>query len=258
MKKLYASLLSLSSFFLCSPLTSKADILSLEVLDSLSQRQKATSIRELREAQAAADAAAATISGLDNLPIYMDVDPGEISYQSGVSRSGAKTYSVPIFTAPSVGAKPTIALSYNSQSIQEGVAGVGWNIVGASAINLVNRTLYFDNDICAVDFSNPNTYALSLDGDRAISGTTLMGKVRITPKYNNDNVLISFDALMPDGEGQHLDCQIIRRPKLPIQFYLTPMHWGTVWIILIVCLGTYIFLLKSLTEGEQRTAILII
>lgn len=199
MKKLYASLLSLSSFFLCSPLTSKADILSLEVLDSLSQRQKATSIRELREAQAAADAAAATISGLDNLPIYMDVDPGEISYQSGVSRSGAKTYSVPIFTAPSVGAKPTIALSYNSQSIQEGVAGVGWNIVGASAINLVNRTLYFDNDICAVDFSNPNTYALSLDGDRAISGTTLMGKVRITPKYNNDNVLISFDALMPDG-----------------------------------------------------------
>lgn len=121
MKKLYASLLSLSSFFLCSPLTSKADILSLEVLDSLSQRQKATSIRELREAQAAA-----TISGLDNLPIYMDVDPGEISYQSGVSPSGAKTYSVPIFTAPSVGAKPATALSYNSQSI----AGVGWNLVG--------------------------------------------------------------------------------------------------------------------------------
>mgnify|MGYP000613020379 FL=1 len=87
MKKLYASLLSLSSFFLFSPLTSKADILSLEALDSLSQRQKATSIRELREAQAAADAAAATISGLDNLPIYMDVDPGEISYQSGVSPS---------------------------------------------------------------------------------------------------------------------------------------------------------------------------
>ncbi|WP_232518222.1 SpvB/TcaC N-terminal domain-containing protein [Porphyromonas gingivalis] len=162
MKKLYASLLSLSSFFLCSPLTSKADILSLEALDSLSQRQKATSIRELREAQAAADAAAATISGLDNLPIYMDVDPGEISYQSGVSPSGAKTYSVPIFTAPSVGAKPAIALSYNSQSIAGGIAGVGWNLAGASSINLVSKTLFFDNDVCAIDFSSPNKYAYTL------------------------------------------------------------------------------------------------
>lgn len=222
MKKLYASLLSLSSFFLCSPLTSKADILSLEVLDSLSQRQKATSIRELREAQAAADAAAATISGLDNLPIYMDVDPGEISYQSGVSPSGAKTYSVPIFTAPSVGAKPTIALSYNSQSIAGGIAGVGWNLVGASAITLVNRTLYFDGYSCAADFSAPSTYAFSLDGDRVITGTTLKGKVRIKPKYNDD-ILVSFDVLMPDGGRATFglpDDNATTRASYPISSYV--------------------------------------
>ncbi|KGN70846.1 hypothetical protein HR09_00575 [Porphyromonas gulae] len=209
MKKLYASLLSLSSFFLCSALTSKAEILSMEVLDSLSHRQKATSIRELREAQAAANAAAATISGLDNLPIYMDVDPGEISYQSGVSPSGAKTYSVPIFTAPSVGAKPTIALSYNSQSIAGGIAGVGWNLAGASSINLVSKTLFFDNDVCAIDFSSPNKYAYALDGDRLLTNPsdpiateypymTRNGRVRVKPIFNG-NALLYFIALLPDG-----------------------------------------------------------
>lgn len=223
MKNLYASLLSLSLIFLCSPLTSKAGILSMEVLDSLSQRQKATSIRELREAQAAANAAAATISGLDNLSIYMDVDPGEISYQSGVSPSGAKTYSVPIFTAPSVGAKPTIALSYNSQSIAGGVAGVGWNLVGTSAITLVNRTLYFDGYSCAADFSAPSTYAFSLDGDRVITGITLKGKVRIIPKYNNDDVLVSFDVLMPDGGKATFglpDDNATTRASYPISSYV--------------------------------------
>ena len=33
---------------------------------------------------------------------------------------------------------------------------------GASSINLVSKTLFFDNDVCAIDFSSPNKYAYTL------------------------------------------------------------------------------------------------
>ena len=57
---------------------------------------------------------------------------GEVPLQYGVSGSGARTYSVPILTAPDVKYAPSLSLSYNSQG-GHGYGGYGWDIGGLSA-----------------------------------------------------------------------------------------------------------------------------
>jgi hypothetical protein len=66
--------------------------------------------------------------------------PGKLAGQFNVSPSGAATYSIPIQVPPGIGGlEPKISLEYNSQA-GSGVAGVGWNIGGLSAITRCPQT----------------------------------------------------------------------------------------------------------------------
>lgn len=92
---------------------------------------------------------------------------GKIPFTEGVTPTGGKTYAVPIVTAPCKGQAPQVAITYNSQG-GNGTAGYGWNVTGASAINVVGKTIHYDGQTAAVDLSNPAECAFALDGVRLV------------------------------------------------------------------------------------------
>lgn len=92
---------------------------------------------------------------------------GKIPFTEGVTPTGGKTYAVPIVTAPCKGQAPQVAIAYNSQG-GNGTAGYGWNVTGASTINVVGKTIHYDGQTAAVDLSKPAECAFALDGVRLV------------------------------------------------------------------------------------------
>lgn len=95
---------------------------------------------------------------------------GKIPFTEGVTPTGGKTYAIPILTAPCKGQAPQVAIAYNSQG-GNGTAGYGWNVIGASAINVVGKTIHYDGQTAAVDLSKPAECAFALDGVRLVRNT---------------------------------------------------------------------------------------
>ena len=95
---------------------------------------------------------------------------GKIPFTEGVTPTGGKTYAIPILTAPCKGQAPQVAIAYNSQG-SNGTAGYGWNVTGASAINVVGKTIHYDGQTAAVDLSKPAECAFALDGVRLVRNT---------------------------------------------------------------------------------------
>lgn len=95
---------------------------------------------------------------------------GKIPFTEGVTPTGGKTYAIPILTAPCKGQAPQVAIAYNSQG-GNGTAGYGWNVTGASAINVVGKTIHYDGQTAAVDLSKPAECAFALDGVRLVRNT---------------------------------------------------------------------------------------
>ncbi|GGF25584.1 RHS repeat-associated core domain-containing protein [Flavobacterium limi] len=90
-----------------------------------------------------------------------------------ISNSGTPTYKVPIALPPGIkDVAPQVALTYNGSSVQ-GLAGMGWNIVGISSISRVASRIDLDGLIDPVDFDNLDRYAL--DGQRLIEKTGTYG-----------------------------------------------------------------------------------
>ncbi len=88
-----------------------------------------------------------------------------------VDESGSATYSMPIMTvAGTAGVVPEISLNYSSNS-GNGIAGLGWNIGGLSAISRCRQTLHQDGQAKPITFSATDRFCL--DGQRLIlvSGT---------------------------------------------------------------------------------------
>jgi len=98
-------------------------------------------------------------------------DPGRTQGRYGVSPSGAATYSIPIWTPPGPnGLTPSISLDYNSQS-GNSLAGVGWNLSAALAIERCNRTKAQDGGAAPIDLSTNDKFCINGKRLRAISGT---------------------------------------------------------------------------------------
>ena len=133
---------------------------------------------------------------------------GEIPLSYGVSGSGARTYSIPIYTAPDIKYAPSLSLVYNSQG-GYGYAGYGWDFSGLSAITLTNKTLYWDGEIEAADSSDTDG-VFCLDGVRLVTNNdavtsasyplvTATGHILVAPHRSLGGYITTFTALYPDG-----------------------------------------------------------
>lgn len=85
---------------------------------------------------------------------------------AGVSVTGAATYTIPIWCPQGTNRMtPQIALTYNSQG-GNGLAGMGWNISGLSAITRVNNDIIHDGEVTPVYYDGRDKFAL--DGTRLV------------------------------------------------------------------------------------------
>lgn len=131
---------------------------------------------------------------------------GKIPFTEGVTPAGGKTYAIPILTAPCKGQAPQVAIAYNSQG-GNGTAGYGWNVTGASAINVVGKTIHYDGQTEAVDLSKPAECAFALDGVRLVRNTgtltqydyeTSQGFVLVKKHLANGEIAY-FSVAYPNG-----------------------------------------------------------
>ena len=137
-----------------------------------------------------------------------DYSVGGIPLEYGVSGSGARTYSVPISTAPDIRYAPTVALVYNSQG-GYGYGGYGWDITGLSSITLTSRSNYWDGAISAAS-STETDGVFALDGVRFVVNDdpttssfypliTATGRILASPVRGTSGYIKSFNVLYPDG-----------------------------------------------------------
>ena len=131
---------------------------------------------------------------------------GKIPFTEGVTPTGGKTYAIPILTAPCKGQAPQVAIAYNSQG-GNGTAGYGWNVTGASAINVVGKTIHYDGQTAAVDLSKPSECVFALDGVRLVRNTgtltqydyeTSQGFILVKKHLSNGEIAY-FTVAYPNG-----------------------------------------------------------
>ena len=129
---------------------------------------------------------------------------GSIPGKSGVSPTGAATYTIPIAVPTGInGMQPQISINYNSQG-GYGALGRGWDVAAVSAITRVPRNEFY-NGVNDRIVSYSNTDALMLDGERLIllSGSNLNeGAVY---RFENENytrvTIVASPNPVPDDEG---------------------------------------------------------
>jgi hypothetical protein len=94
-----------------------------------------------------------------------------VAGRSGVSETGAFTYTIPIAVPPGTsGVAPSLSLNYSSQG-GDGFMGLGWSLGGLSAITHCPRTVAEDTVHGGVNYDTNDRFCL--DGQRLIliSGT---------------------------------------------------------------------------------------
>lgn len=131
---------------------------------------------------------------------------GQIDINSGMTPSGAKTYSIPIHSY-SVNGKPYpgISLNYNSQR-GKSIAGVGWNIGGISVITRGKQTIFYDPETGTRASRLSALDAFFLDGKRLIlkSGPSVFtyetetGQIRVLTR-TRQNKVTTFEVYYPNG-----------------------------------------------------------
>ena len=150
-----------------------------------------------------------------------------------VSASGSASYSIPIAIPPgSNNVVPSVSIEYNSLG-GSGVAGMGWNISGLSAISRVARNVYFDGVSAPVELSANDRFAL--DGSRLIMKTGTYGTASstygtevedfstVTALGTQGNGPLSFEVLTKDGMkmefGNTADSRLMSQTGNTVMFW---------------------------------------
>lgn len=139
---------------------------------------------------------------------FSDYAVGEIPMQEGMTPTGARTYQIPIPTAPGFKLTPSIAIAYNSQA-GEGWAGYGWDIQGLSSITLISKNIYYHDTAKGANVNDTGA-VFALDGVPLVrntqSGTsaafpliTATGNILVAPNFNAQGYAISFTVKYPNG-----------------------------------------------------------
>lgn len=137
-----------------------------------------------------------------------DYAVGSIPLQEGVSPSGARTYSIPITTAPDAKFAPQISLSYNSQA-GVGLVGCGWELSGISKISLINHNIYYHGKAKAAQSQDIDA-VFALDGIPLVQNTdpatrtefplvTATGFIIARKNTNSSGYITGFDVRFPNG-----------------------------------------------------------
>lgn len=138
-----------------------------------------------------------------------------------ISNSGTPTYKVPIALPPGIkDVAPQLAITYNGASVQ-GLAGMGWNLVGISSISRVSSRIDLDGTLDPVNFDNLDRYAL--DGQRLIEKTGSYGEMSATYQTENySNLKIQSNGMFShDAFDTYLNNNTANPIKLP-QFNSSP------------------------------------
>ena len=135
---------------------------------------------------------------------YASVLVGKTEGTFSVSPSGAATYTIPITIQKGLSDfAPQISLSYNSQA-GNGIAGLGWNISGLSAISVVPKNLYFDGQAEALDCGEDN--AFTLDGMRLLLTSGDNGQPGAT--YRTENEQYNIISITNSSHGTPATFQV--------------------------------------------------
>lgn len=126
---------------------------------------------------------------------------GEVPYETGTSIAGQVEINVPIETfATEYESSPQVAIRYNSQG-GLGCLGQGWEIMGLSVIEPVNKTFFTD---CNVQGRSRDDGPWSLDGNRLILQETndtarifltQTGNIKVIHRLNGTG----YKVYLPDG-----------------------------------------------------------
>lgn len=146
-----------------------------------------------------------------SVPRHVTIDTskgvGEIPIESGLSPSGAKTYTVPLKAADGINNfQPSLSLCYNSHQNNSAV-GVGWSVSGLSQIVRGSKTLYYDDTSQGIQMDNTDAFLLdgvhlikkSVDGN-SILYETETGHIKVRGHTSND-VLKFFEVYYPNGNS---------------------------------------------------------
>ena len=126
---------------------------------------------------------------------------GQIDITSGVSPTGARTYTVPISAYKGIrGFNPELSFVYNSQQ-GNGLLGMGWSLSGLSVICRTVQTPYYDGKIAPIAFNREDVFML--DGMRLVKVDSVTylserGYIRVKANYAG-NSLQYFDVAFPNG-----------------------------------------------------------
>ena len=133
---------------------------------------------------------------------------GGIPVEEGISASGARTYTVPIMTAPDARLAPSISLVYNGQAT-EGLAGYGWDVSGISRISLINKNIYYHDQPGAAKSLDTDA-VFALDGMPLVQNddsstmleyglVTATGHIIVKKETNAAGYITGFQVRYPNG-----------------------------------------------------------
>ena len=132
---------------------------------------------------------------------------GQIPLSSGVTPSGACTYSVPVPVASDCNFPPSVSLEYNSQAGNSEV-GYGWSIGGLSAITVryrigvfdgYNNNTFYDESGAVYSLDGASLLAIAYPGMTGYTLQTISGQVFVKVHNDNSGRALYFEALFPDG-----------------------------------------------------------
>ena len=126
---------------------------------------------------------------------------GQIDIQSGMTPSGAKTYTVPINGYKYDGVFcPDISLNYNSQAGSSGY-GKGWSVGGLQSIVRGNKSIYYDGKTEGIKMNADDVFYLNGIRLVHISGNeyeTEQGNIKAVATVDG-NVVKYFNVYYPNG-----------------------------------------------------------
>lgn len=159
---------------------------------------------------------------------------GTVAGTASATSSGGVAYTIPIYAPPGTnGMQPSVSVTYNSQA-GSGVAGLGWNIAGLSAISRTGKNIFHNGIVKPVSYTTEDAFLLdgmrlnAITGSNGANGTVYAGEAEsfakitstTTGSANNPNW---FKVIAKDGSimefGNTTDSRILTDDRINVMLW---------------------------------------